>query len=63
MKLYGKDIEPDCRYCACPADAACRKKAEAKRKTSCRKFIYDPLLRKPHKPPTLPSFSPDDFKL
>jgi len=63
VKLYGKGIEPDCRYCACPADSACRKKAEAKGKSSCHKFFYDPLLRKPRKLPALPSFSPDDFKL
>jgi len=63
MKPYGKGIIPDCSYCAYSSNADCRKKAEEKGKNSCRRFLYDPLLRKPKKAPALPTFSPEDFKL
>lgn len=64
MKIYGKDIEPDCRYCTYSADGDdCRKKAEAKGNSSCSRFKYNPLLRKPRRQPPLPAFSPNDFKL
>ena len=45
-----------------------REKAKRQRKRMvvngpCKSFKYDPFLRKPHAPPSLPEFDPDEFKL
>lgn len=66
-RLFGNNIEPDCSYCDhCIADESgsriCMKNTYLEG-GKCRKFKYNPLLRKPFKPPVLPKFSPDDFKL
>lgn len=45
-----------------------REKAKRQRKRMvvngpCRSFKYDPFLRKPNAPPSLPEFDPNEFKL
>lgn len=66
-KLFGNNIEPDCSYCThCIEDSEGRRiciKSASLQNGKCRKFSYDPLLRKPFKPPVLPQFDPEDFRL
>ncbi len=65
-KLFGNNIEPDCSYCSnCIKDEAgkiCIKNTSIVN-GKCRRFKYDPLLREPFRPPVLPKFDPEDFKL
>lgn len=65
-KLFGNNIEPDCSYCDhCISDGENRIciKNRYIENGKCRKFKYDPLLRKPFRAPVLPKFDPEDFKL
>ena len=66
-KLFGNNIEPDCSYCShCISDELGSRicvKNKYIENGKCRRFKYDPLLRKPFKPPVLPKFDPEDFKL
>ena len=65
-KLFGNNIEPDCSCCDhCITDGGSRIciKNTFIQNGKCRKFKYNPLLRKPFKPPVLPKFDPDDFRL
>ncbi|MBQ1389065.1 MAG: hypothetical protein IIY78_05515 [Clostridia bacterium] len=65
-KLFGNNIEPDCAYCDhCVSDGVsnlCMKNSSIVN-GKCRKFRYNPLLRKPFKPPQLPKFDPSDFQI
>lgn len=66
-KLFGKNIAVDCQYCDnCVTDAQgaqiCMKNKSIVN-GKCRKFEYNPLLRKPFKPPVLPKYNPEDFIL
>ncbi len=45
-----------------------REKAKRQRKRMivsgpCKSFKYDPFLRRPHAPPALPEYDPEEFKL
>ncbi len=67
--LFSKDIRPVCGLCAhaVPIDeetVLCRKKGPVPVTGACRRFCYDPLLRRPA-PPPLPrkTFSEKDFEL
>lgn len=66
-KLFGKNIEPDCSYCSnCITDDIGRRiciKNTYPENGQCKKFRYDPLMRKPFKPPVLPKFDPEDFQI
>ena len=69
-KLFGKNIEPKCAYCArCILTedkkiVLCEKKGFTTPDDSCKKFIYDPLKRVPKTPsPTLPDYDDVDFSL
>ncbi len=66
--LFGNRIVPACIYCThCYEEnglhcnlgnhPACRKDE------SCRRFVYNPLERIPHKAPPLPKVNPEDFTL
>ena len=66
-RLFGNNIEPKCDYCDhCISDGygsrICVKNTYIEN-GKCRSFKYDPLLRKPFKPPVLPKFDPEDFQL
>lgn len=66
--LFGNGIEPNCQYCrhngGTETNALCVLKLEMK-KGKCKKYSYDPLMRKPRSAPSLRSegFHEDDFKL
>ncbi len=66
-KLFGKNISPDCQYCDyCVIDiqgAQICTKNRCMVKGKCRKFSYNPLLRKPFAQPVLPKYNPEDFVL
>lgn len=66
--LFGKGISPSCAYCAYSElhddeTLHCEKKGEVQQFDHCSQFSYDPLRRKPHRLPQMPSFSPEDFEL
>lgn len=66
-KLFGKNIAVDCEYCDnCIIDSQgaqiCVKNKYIK-DGKCRGFSYNPLMRKPFKPPVLPKYNPEDFIL
>jgi len=70
MPLYNSDIPPRCEYCrhgrpAPDADAIlCVKQGIMLPSSSCSKFKYDALKRKPRKAPKLfTDYDPDEFKL
>lgn len=66
--LYGSKIAPACAYCASATPAAdpkmilCKRRGVVAPHFSCRKFVYDPLLRVPYRQ-ELPDFDPKDFSL
>jgi hypothetical protein len=68
-KLFGKNIEPACEYCAfgkITSDrkmVACEKCGIVAPFYSCRKYYYDPLKRVPKKANKLSSYGEDEFKL
>lgn len=66
-RLFGKNIPPDCSYCEYCVESMDGAQFCTKNKAiingKCRKFSYDPLLRKPFKPPVLPKYNPEDFEL
>lgn len=67
LPLFGSGIEPRCEYCAhnlCPpGPPVCRFGLDTEDAEDCRRFGYDPLLRKPKVQPPLPEFDPEEFKL
>ena len=66
--FYGSRIAPACAYCAHGSPAAdsrmvlCRQRGVVSPYYCCRKFVYDPLQRTPHRQ-ELPRFEPSDFSL
>lgn len=67
--LFGKHIAPACEYCAngrLTTDQSmilCSRKGVVEKYHKCRRFQYDPLLRKPQTAPNLPKYSDKDFSL
>ncbi len=67
-RLFGADIKPDCAYCsknATPAlpNVTCTAGCKIDENGVCKRFSYDPLLRKPKTQPVLGSFDKDEFAL
>ncbi len=69
-KLFERDIEPRCAYCARGAtldtgSILCAKKGVVTPGSSCGAFRYDPLKRVPPKPaaPDFSKLSDEDFRL
>ena len=66
--FYGSRIAPARAYCAQGTPAAdsrmvlCRQRGVVSPYYCCRKFVYDPLQRTPHRQ-ELPRFDPSDFSL
>ena len=68
--LFNKNIEPSCSYCKHgniigDTEVICIKKGVVSSAGSCKKFIYEPLKRRPpnmavYKPTSL---SEEDFEL
>lgn len=67
--LFSKDIDPACGLCehAVPIDeetVLCRKRGPMPITACCRRYKYDPLLRKPHpQAPPRKTFKAEDFEL
>ena len=66
-KLFGNNVEPRCEYCRFimtnrDGSVSCAYKSETA-DSPCQRYVYDPLKREPRTAPSLPSFTPDDFKL
>ncbi len=69
-RLYGKNINPSCKYCLYYVDnpndlgkMICEKGKNTENCTSCGAFRYEPTLREPKEQPLLKQFSPEDFKI
>lgn len=70
LKLFSKDINPCCAYCAKSKklndnEAICAKHGIVSMQYRCRKYEYDPTKRVPPEPIVLDTqaFSADDFKI
>ena len=70
MKLFRKNIEPRCAYCARGAriddgHVACVKRGVVADTDKCHAFCYDPLRRMPSQPAELNTsrLSPEDFQV
>lgn len=70
MKLFRKNIEPRCAYCARgsridAAHVACVKRGVVADTNKCPAFRYDPLRRMPSRPAELNTsrLSPEDFQV
>ena len=68
-RLFNKKIEPQCAYCehgniAQDGKAVlCKHRGIVATFFSCKKFVYDPLMRVPKISPALPAFNKSDFEL
>ena len=68
-KKRTSSIEPACEICllgraSCDKQhILCRWAGVVAPDHQCKKFRYDPLKRIPHRPPSLPHFSYEDFSL
>ena len=69
QKLYGNHVQSCCEVCQHGRRSAdsqvvlCVHKGVMQLHQTCRKFVYDPLRRIPHRQPMPESFSKDDFSL
>ncbi len=67
--LNRKKYSPECSFCqhgklsADGESVLCVKKGVMMTDSSCRKFVYDPLKRKPKKSPKLTEFEPSEFEI
>ena len=68
--LFGKNIEPACKYCELALQnmsgerhVLCEKYGVVRGDYHCRKYIYDPTKRIPKPPKPLEKFNPEDFSL
>lgn len=67
--LYSTDISPRCEYCAngnlTPEgkEVICYKRGVMQVDSSCKKFKYDPLKRKPKQIKVASDYSLEDFML
>lgn len=65
-KLFGSNIQPDCRYCDNfshdPNNFGCIKRREIKN-GKCRKFMYNPILRTPKSEARMMQFRKEDFEI
>ncbi len=67
-KLFGNNIEPNCKYCSYLNEIGnsndfCQKSHRAPKDEQCRRFKYDPLKRTPTILPSLPKYDEADFSL
>lgn len=57
--LFNKKIQTDCAYCergfllSNKENCICKKYGAVKRRYKCRKFKYNPLLRRPERQPVI----------
>lgn len=68
-KLYGKNIEKKCGYCAIGDTSDdgrlvfCPKKGIVEPDYHCRRFVYDPIRRVPRPAPEMDEYSAKDFEI
>lgn len=68
-KFFNKDVEPACEYCShgrksrSSEEILCIKKGVMPLYGKCIHYRYDPLRRTPKAKPSIPQYSPDEFKL
>ncbi|MBE6753879.1 MAG: hypothetical protein E7559_05970 [Ruminococcaceae bacterium] len=64
--IFDPSVQPRCEYCFHCADKGgtliCGKTGRAA-EAPCRRYLYDPTLRKPLQHRRLPSYSPDSFRI
>lgn len=70
MKLFRKDMEKRCAYCAygravSETQIVCERKGVMDAADHCRRFAYDPLRRVPPRPAVLKTekYTAEDFRL
>ena len=68
--LFGKNIEPACKYCESAIQhvdekrqVLCEKYGVVRAEYSCRKYVYDPTKRIPKQLKPLEKFDAEDFSL
>lgn len=68
-KLFSSQIDPCCSYCEYGTltqdgqSILCQRRGVMLPSDSCKKFVYDPLLRTPGRQRKLPTYSAEDFSL
>ena len=67
-RLFKKDIEQSCEYCANSIDKAnvgtfCTKLRRSERPKKCKYFKYDPLKRVPVSYKSIPDYDPQEFSI
>lgn len=69
MRLFSQKAHKACRNCQYGRKTTdgekilCTRKGIVEPDYSCRRYCYDPLKRVPRRMPSLPDFTPEDFKL
>ena len=68
--LFGRNIEPACKYCAFAMqvvssgkEVLCEKRGVVAAGYHCRRYEYDPLRRVPKRPMPLAEFTAEDFSI
>ncbi|MCL1951325.1 MAG: hypothetical protein FWF60_00710 [Oscillospiraceae bacterium] len=65
----GSSYEPACELCRFGKSAPdgssvlCSVRGVMRKQSSCKKYEYDPLKRKPNRAPLLPEYDPEEFAL
>ena len=67
--LRAAQYEAVCENCRCGKPAPdgnsvlCSVRGVMRRKSSCKKYEYDPIKRSPARTPLLPEYDPEEFSL
>jgi len=65
--LFGSGVPISCAYCdhnlSPSGPTACRFGLKLSENGQCKRYRYNPLLRRPHAAPPLPGHDPEEFKL
>jgi len=67
--LRAGDYKPACEFCrhGKPSpdghSVLCSLRGVMRRQSSCKKYEYDPIKRRPERAPMLPEFDPGEFTL
>ncbi len=66
IKLFGNNIEVSCNYCShskIKNNTQFCTMNKVLKNGKCRKFEYNPIMRKPNTTAQLPKYKPEDFAL
>jgi len=67
--LRATKYEPACEFCRYGKSAPdgssvlCAVRGVMRKQSSCKKYEYDPIKRKPNRTPLLPEYDPEEFAL